>query len=78
ELVDSHCARLAAQKDNVDVINQIEAIYHRKDQAINDNNFHGFYSLDKEFHIAISEDSLNRVLFDMSRILWEQRINITY
>ncbi len=34
ELVDSHCARLAAQNDNVDVINQIEAIYHRMDQAI--------------------------------------------
>lgn len=29
ELVDSHCARLAAQNDNVDVINQIEAIYHK-------------------------------------------------
>ncbi|WP_254517762.1 FadR/GntR family transcriptional regulator, partial [Salmonella enterica] len=26
ELVDSHCARLAAQNVNVDVINQIEAI----------------------------------------------------
>ncbi|HFY0859649.1 TPA: FadR/GntR family transcriptional regulator [Salmonella enterica subsp. enterica serovar Typhimurium] len=78
ELVDSHCARLAAQNDNVDVINQIEAIYHRMDQAINDNNVHGFYSLDKEFHLAISEASRNRVLFDMSRMLWEQRINIPY
>lgn len=58
ELVDSHCARLAAQNDNVDVINQIEAIYHRMDQAINDNNVHGFYSLDKEFHLAISEPAV--------------------
>lgn len=73
ELVDSHCARLAAQNDNVDVINQIEAIYHRMDQAINDNNVHGFYSLDKEFHLAISEASRNRVLFDMSRMLWEPK-----
>lgn len=48
------------------------------DQAINDNNVHGFYSLDKEFHLAISEASRNRVLFDMSRMLWEQRINIPY
>ncbi len=44
------------------------------DQAINDNNVHGFYSLDKEFHLAISEASRNRVLFDMSRMLWEQRL----
>lgn len=78
ELVDSHCARLAAQNDNVDVISQIEAIYHHMEQAINDNNVHGFYSLDKEFHLAISEASRNRVLFDMSRMLWEQRINIPY
>uniref|UniRef100_UPI0021C6F176 FadR/GntR family transcriptional regulator n=1 Tax=Escherichia coli TaxID=562 RepID=UPI0021C6F176 len=45
---------------------------------INDNNVHGFYSLDKEFHLAISEASRNRVLFDMSRMLWEQRINLPY
>ncbi len=36
ELVDSHCARLAAQNDNVDVINQIEAIYHRMDMRQSD------------------------------------------
>ncbi|AGR58751.1 FadR family transcriptional regulator [Salmonella bongori] len=79
ELVDSHCARLAAQNEDDDgVISHIETIYHSMEQAINDNNVHGFYSLDKEFHLAIAKASRNRVLFDMSRMLWEQRINIPY
>uniref|UniRef100_UPI002230A350 FadR/GntR family transcriptional regulator n=1 Tax=Escherichia fergusonii TaxID=564 RepID=UPI002230A350 len=78
DLVDSHCARLAALANNEIMINKIEAIYLRMENAINENNVAEFYTLDKQFHLAISEASHNRVLLDMSRMLWEQRINIPY
>lgn len=78
DLVDSHCARLAALANNETIINKIEALYLRMENAINENNVAEFYTLDKQFHLAISEASHNRVLLDMSRMLWEQRINIPY
>ncbi len=74
DLVDSHCARLAALANNETIINKIEALYLRMENAINENNVAEFYTLDKQFHLAISEASHNRVLLDMSRMLWEQRI----
>ena len=78
ELVDGHCARLAAQIGKDDIIGQIKVLYLRMEKAISENNVHSFYSLDKQFHLAVSEASQNRVLLDMSRMLWEQRINIPY
>lgn len=78
ELVDSHCAKLAAQADENSLIKEIEALYFSMEKAILENNVHGFYSLDKQFHLAISKASQNRVLLDMSHMLWEQRVNIPY
>ena len=78
ELVDSHCARLAAQAGKEDLISQLETLHLSMEKAISENNVHGFYSLDKQFHLTVSEASQNRVLLDMSRMLWEQRVNIPY
>ncbi|HBZ9867428.1 TPA: FadR family transcriptional regulator [Salmonella enterica subsp. houtenae] len=78
ELVDSHCAKLAAEAGEDNLIQQIETLYSSMEKAIQDNNVHGFYSLDKQFHLAVSIASQNRVLLDMSHMLWEQRINIPY
>ncbi|EEG5674662.1 FadR family transcriptional regulator [Salmonella enterica] len=78
ELVDSHCAKLAAQADENSLIQEIEALYFSMEKAIHENNVHDFYSLDKQFHLAISQASQNRVLLDMSHMLWEQRVNIPY
>lgn len=77
-MVDSHCARLAAQAGKDDLISQLEALHLSMEKAISENNVHGFYSLDKQFHLTVSEASQNRVLLDMSRMLWEQRVNIPY
>ncbi|ECB7874942.1 FadR family transcriptional regulator [Salmonella enterica] len=78
ELVDSHCAKLAAEAGEDNLIQQIETLYSSMEKAIQENNVHGFYSLDKQFHLAVSKASQNKVLLDMSHILWEQRINIPY
>lgn len=78
ELVDSHCAKLAAQAGEDSLIQKIEALYISMEKAIHENDVYGFYSLDKQFHLAISEASKNRVLLDMSHMLWEQRVNIPY
>ena len=78
ELVDSHWARLAAEAGKDELISQLEALHLSMEKAISENNVHGFYSLDKQFHLTVSEASQNRVLLDMSRMLWEQRVNIPY
>lgn len=78
ELVDSHCAKLAAQAGEDSLIQKIESLYLSMEKAILENNVYGFYSLDKQFHLAISEASKNKVLLDMSHMLWEQRVNIPY
>lgn len=78
ELVDSHCAKLAAEANNSVLTNKIEAIYQSMELAIDENNVHGFYSLDKQFHLAVSAASNNRVLHEMSTLLWAQRVNIPY
>jgi len=78
ELVDSHCARLAAQNRTDELVSQIKQIYHSMDEAIAKNNARDFYSLDKQFHLAISSASNNRVLHEMSSMLWDLRINIPY
>lgn len=78
EMVDSHCAKLAAQAGNSSLTNKIEAIYLSMEQAIAEDNVHGFYSLDKQFHLAVSAASNNRVLHEMSNMLWAQRVNIPY
>ncbi|MFA9342054.1 FadR/GntR family transcriptional regulator, partial [Escherichia coli] len=52
DLVDSHCARLAALANNETIINKIEALYLRMENAINENNVAEFYTLDKQFHLA--------------------------
>ncbi|WP_255433075.1 FCD domain-containing protein, partial [Citrobacter sp. TBCS-14] len=43
ELVDSHCARLAAQAGKEDLISQLEALHLSMEKAISENNVHGFY-----------------------------------
>ena len=78
ELVDSHCAKLAAKANNSVLTNKIEAIYQSMELAIDENNVHEFYSLDKQFHLAVSAASNNRVLHEMSTMLWAQRVNIPY
>lgn len=78
ELVDSHCAKLAAQIGEDSLIQKIEALYFSMEKTIRENNVHGFYSLDKQFHLAVSEASQNRVLLKVSHMLWEQRVNIPY
>lgn len=78
DLVDSHCARLAALANNETIINKIELLHFRMENSIHENNVAEFYMLDKQFHLTISEASHNRVLLDMSRMLWEQRVNIPY
>jgi GntR family transcriptional regulator, uxu operon transcriptional repressor len=78
ELVDSHCARLAAEAGKTELISGLEMLYNSMEKAISDNNIHEFYSLDKQFHLLVSETCHNRVLLDMSRMLWEQRVNIPY
>lgn len=78
ELVDSHGARLAAQAGEDALIEQLGVLHLSMDKAISENNVHGFYSLDKQFHLTVSEASQNRVLFDISRMFWEQRVNIPY
>lgn len=78
ELVDGHCAKLAAQANVTPQTDKIEAIYHSMELAIHENNVHGFYSLDKQFHLAVSAASNNRVLHEMSNMLWAQRVNIPY
>ncbi|ELX1483634.1 FadR family transcriptional regulator, partial [Escherichia coli] len=72
DLVDSHCARLAALANNETIINKIELLHFRMENSIHENNVAEFYMLDKQFHLTISEASHNRVLLDMSRMLWEQ------
>ncbi|MCL8360983.1 FadR family transcriptional regulator [Escherichia coli] len=78
DLVDSHCARLAALTKNETIIHKIELLHFRMENSIHENNVAEFYMLDKQFHLTISEASHNRVLLDMSRMLWEQRVNIPY
>ncbi|TLV06168.1 FadR family transcriptional regulator [Klebsiella indica] len=68
ELVDSHCAKLAAQAGEDSLIQKIESLYLSMEKAILENNVYGFYSLDKQFHLAISEASKNKVLLDMSHM----------
>jgi len=78
ELVDSHCAKLAALHSHRELTQNIRSLYESMAQAIKKNNVRDFYSLDKKFHLAISEASQNRVLHQMSSLLWEQRVNIPY
>lgn len=78
ELVDSHSAQLAAQAGEDALIEQLDTLYLNMEKAISENNVYDFYSLDKQFHLTVSEASKNRVLFDISRMFWEQRVNIPY
>ena len=49
DLVDSHCADLQHWLINETIINKIEALYLRMENAINENNVAEFYTLINSF-----------------------------
>lgn len=72
ELLEPYAAKLAVEKISSEKIDQLKQLVDEMDQCIEEDDYHSYGKLNKEFHLCIYEDCGNHTLFHIVKDLMEK------